>query len=435
VSVETFANVSALEWLDLRNNNLRTVDVNILRALPNLSTISLHDNPLQCDCQLKEVWRWCEERNIRTGYGRTEPECDTPKEVKGMGWWVLENGQCLEGYIQFYGYYNNTRYNITERIFNYNIDFLNQYELPIYAVLFIFGTTGNVIILIIIICNKDMRNVPSIYIINLAISDIIYLTQLFAEAYANIFGTWLSDDFMCWFLPFCLRLSVCLSAYSVALLSIQRYMVVVNPFHVRVSSKPTWRRTVATIFGVWIVAALISVPSALSSYQCAKDATMTPTTYYGRVVIFELLSSCVLPLCVIAFTYIMTARHLVESSRFISQMTQNPQIFKRINTAKIVVGLTVVFLISYVPYHVFWTYIIWTQRIDDAYSSIRFMIVYLNYGMSYIILTCLLSMNSCLNPVVLFCTSSPIRQNFKCYLTCFRKTNSSSTELELSRTN
>jgi len=82
LSAETFANVSALELLELRNNNLRTLDVNILRALPKLSRLELNYNPLQCDCQLKEVWRWCEDRKILTEY----VECDTPSEVKGKGW-------------------------------------------------------------------------------------------------------------------------------------------------------------------------------------------------------------------------------------------------------------------------------------------------------------------------------------------------------------
>jgi len=54
-----------------------------------------------------------------------------------------------------------------------------------YAVPFIFGTTGNVILLITIICYKDMRTVPNMYILNLAISDTIYLTVLFSEACAN----------------------------------------------------------------------------------------------------------------------------------------------------------------------------------------------------------------------------------------------------------
>jgi hypothetical protein len=156
--------------------------------------------------------------------------------------------------------------------------------------------------------------------------------------------------------------------------------------------------------------------------------------YYNRVVVFELLASCVLPLCVIAFTYIMTARHLVKCSRSISEGTENPQMKKRRNTAKIVVGLTVVFLISYLPYHVFLTYIVWTRDIDEVYSSIRVMIFDLNYGMQNIISTGFLLINSCLNPVALFCTSSPLRQHFKRYLTCICKTNSSSTEPEPTRT-
>jgi Leucine-rich repeat (LRR) protein len=86
VSVETFANVSALQWLDLSDNRLRTLDTNILRELSDLSELYLNGNPLQCDCQLQEVWRWCEDRNIQTETGERAPECDTPREVKEM-WW------------------------------------------------------------------------------------------------------------------------------------------------------------------------------------------------------------------------------------------------------------------------------------------------------------------------------------------------------------
>ncbi len=88
----------------------------------------------------------------------------------------------------------------------------------------------------VIICNKDMQTVPNMYIINLATSDIIYLTVFFTEACANrISDTWLQGDFTCMFIPFCRRLSVGLSVYSVAVLSIQRYTVTVNPLPVRVS--------------------------------------------------------------------------------------------------------------------------------------------------------------------------------------------------------
>ena len=108
VSVETFAKVSSLEWLDLRHNNLRTVDINILRALPKLSTLYLYGNRVQCDCQLQKVWRYCEDRNIQAGFRGKEPKCDTPSEVKGIEWVVVEKSQCLVSNINFYRDYNNT---------------------------------------------------------------------------------------------------------------------------------------------------------------------------------------------------------------------------------------------------------------------------------------------------------------------------------------
>ena len=409
----------------------------------------LYGNPLQCDCQLQEVWRRCEDRNIETGYKKRVPQCDTPIEVKGMWWGVLQKRQCLDGNIQYYGDYKNTIYSYIaptsdpdlyagHKQHGFVSRFLKQYQIPVYAVPFIFGTTGNVLLFIIIICNKDMRTVPNMYILNMAICDTIYLTLIFSEACANrISSTWLEGDVLCTFLAFCRRLSVGLSAYSVTVYSIQRYRVTVDLSLVSVSPQAACRVAVATICGVWIVAALFAVPSALSNYLCQEYTLSISKTYYLRVVVFELSVSCVLPLCVIAFTYIMTARHLVENSRSISEGTQNHQLETRRNTVKIMVVQTVVFLISYVPYHAFWTYFICTiqntihsgQNINSSLHS--------NYNFQYwyLISICFLLINPCFNPVALFWTSSSFRQHLKRYLTCFCVTNTPHNELELTRRN
>ena len=258
LSVDSFAKVTALTSLDISHNNLRTVDINILRALPELSKLYLNGNPLQCDCQLQEVWRWCEDRNIESVYWSRVPECDTPSEVTGMWWWVLERGLCLEGNIEYFGDYNKTSYNETdvgEQKFkvreDYIYEFFKQYQITIYAFPFIFGTTGNVILLIIMICNKDMRTVPNMYILNLAISDMLYITVFLSEACAyRITGMWIDNEFKCVIFPFFRRMSVGLSAYSVALYSFQRYRETVSPFQVRVSSQPKWRGIVARFCGV-----------------------------------------------------------------------------------------------------------------------------------------------------------------------------------------
>ena len=279
-----------------------------------------------------------------------------------------------------------------------------------------------------------MRTVPSMYIINLAISDMIYLPVHFVEACANRWSeTLLYVKFLCKSLPFCYRLSVGLSAYSVAVLSIQRYRVTVNPFHVRLSSQPTRRAAVGTLGGVWIVAALFALPAALSKHFCAACYNVHCIIYYQRVILFEVLVSCIRPLFVTAFFYIMTARHLLKSARPIYEETQTPQLNTRKNTAKIVFGLTF-FKTSCVPYHPFWACIIFNEHMDfDADMLVASKEYKLQFA--YLALTCVLFINSCLNPVVLLCNSSAFRSQFELYLTCFCRTNSPPTDFQLTRRN
>ena len=222
--------------------------------------------------------------------------------------------------------------------------------------LLIFGTTGHVVILIIMICNKDMRTVPNMYFLNLAISNMILSTSGFIWNSVEIY-----NEVKCKFLPFCSRMSVGLSAYSVAVLRFHRHRVTLNHFNGRASSPPTWRVAVATICGVWILATLFTIPSALSNFLCLEPPVpLKNTAYYKRVFEFELFVSCVFPLFSIAFSLFMTARHRVESSSLISEETKTPQMNTRKNAAKIVIGLNLVFLITYVPFHVIWAFSIFS---------------------------------------------------------------------------
>jgi ABC-type multidrug transport system fused ATPase/permease subunit len=369
----------------------------------------------------------------------------------GIWWGVLEKGQCLDGNIQYYGDYKNTRYSYTPiedmdkdimretekgtltRLLKYIFGFYEHYPLPVSIFVFIFGTTGNVIIIIIITRNKDMRTVPNMYIINLAISNIIYLTLFFLEAFAiRISVTWQEGEIGCGLFAFFSLMSFGLTAYSVAVLSIQRYRVTVNPLKVRVSSQPTWRGTGAIICGVWIVAALFTIPAALPMYGCRLSLYLFLKSYYHHLAIFQILVLCVLPLCVIAFSYIMTARHLVKSSCSAFEEAQNSQRKTRKIPAKPVLGLTVVFVISYMPYYIFETHVLSTFKLENLIAALSDEIDPLvNMLDTFLILRSFLLLNSCLDPVALFCTSRAFRRQPKRYLPCCCKTKSPPTDLEL----
>jgi Leucine-rich repeat (LRR) protein len=427
VSNKTFAKVAGLKLLDLRANHLRDIDINVLISLPQLSAFYIHENPLQCDCHLQEVWRWCRDRNIETASGPEAPVCDTPSEVQGLWWGVLQRSQCSQGHINYHGDYRNIQYIQTDDIYMDEYEdymrLVKYVQGPIHIVLFIFGATGNVILLVIIICNKEMRTVPNMYILNLALSDIIILTVNLPINHAYLMsGTWRHGLFLCKFFAFSRSLSVGLSAYSVAVLSIQRYNITVNPLYIRVFSPATCRVTVAAILGVWIVASLFALPSAFSMHLDIYCSHYDSQIYYTKVVVFELLVACILPLCVIVFSYVMAARHLVKSALPISQQMQHPQESTRRNIAKIVLGLSFVFVISYGPYHIIWAYI----NLKDYPEEKE---LYYTYSVS----TCLLVFNSCFNPVALCCTSIAFRKHFKRYITCCYRGNAPTTNFELTR--
>jgi hypothetical protein len=262
----------------------------------------------------------------------------------------------------------------------------------------------------------------------------MYLTVVFSYILLHSFA-WFSGDILCPITSYCFRMSVILTAYSIAVLSFQRYRVTVYPLQVWVSSQPTWRATGATICGLWIVAALFTIPSARTHNLCVPSAYLWLTNYYQRVAIFVLLVSCVLPLCVIAFCYVMMTYHLLKS-RFSLTETNNSRQNTRNNTANVVLGLTLVFLFTSVPFNILEQYVISSINLENTYEEI-FEEVYGSRDMIFIdpILYILLSLNSCLNPVALFCTSLAFRRHLKHYLTRCCKKNSPPTDFELTRRN
>jgi len=54
----------------------------------------LNNNPLHCDCQLKELWRWCQDHNIRRDSFEGYWVCLTPN--LGVVWRVLDEIQCTQ---------------------------------------------------------------------------------------------------------------------------------------------------------------------------------------------------------------------------------------------------------------------------------------------------------------------------------------------------
>ena len=92
----------------------------------------------------------------------------------------------------------------------------------------------------------------------------------------------------------------------------------------------------ATVCGVWTVAALFSAPSALSQYLYTEFIILGRITYYKHVVIIELL----VPVCVCLPSITSRPTDIMWKALVLyPRGTQTPKLNKRRNTAEIVVGL------------------------------------------------------------------------------------------------
>ncbi|KAJ9595792.1 hypothetical protein L9F63_013036, partial [Diploptera punctata] len=76
-------------------------------------------------------------------------------------------------------------------------------------------------------------------------------------------------------------------------------------------------------------------------------------TYLHMMVLLKFLSYYAIPLCIIAFFYILMARHLELSTRNMpgEMQGQSTQIRARKKVAKMVLAFVIIFILCFLPYH------------------------------------------------------------------------------------
>jgi Leucine-rich repeat (LRR) protein len=398
LSAKSFKMSPNLEYLDLEENHLETIDVEMLESLPGLKELHLFNNPLHCDCSLQQVWSWCRKYKIITGYGDEMPQCHSPDNVSGLSWGVLSKAQCSQGKIEFQGEYEAA---VPEYAAHTAEDFLNferYVQSTVYGIIFVIGAVGNITVMIIMACNKRMRTIPNAYIFNLAVGDLFsLLINLPLHHIMRLSDFKLLEGIMCHLGAFFLPMSIGVSGFSVVVLSIQRYCATSGSLHLS-----TRRATIFTLVAVWFAASFCALPSAFSVRVDTICSYFYKLEYYKITLVFNLFVFCIIPLSVIVFMYAMTARNLVR------RVHSSQDEIKRCKTlAKIVIGLAVVFSVSFLPYHVLIVIFVWK---DPMFELSTAYVIFIS--------TCLLALNPCLNPISLCCTSVTFKKLFKHYLLC-----------------
>ncbi|KAG5878601.1 hypothetical protein JTB14_004899 [Gonioctena quinquepunctata] len=186
--------------------------------------------------------------------------------------------------------------------------------------------------------------------------------------------------------------------------------------------------TVISAWIIWLLASGLAVPDAISSRliylslpsnetiaYCSPFPNITEVTTYAKYeIVLKSLIFYFIPLIIIACFYLLMAIRLHHSANEMPGEIRGSQCVvqakARRHVARMVLIFVFLFFICFLPHQVFmlWfhLYPFAKEEYNDWWHALK------------IIGFCLSFLNSCVNPIALFCVSGVFRYHFKHYLCC-----------------
>lgn len=305
------------------------------------------------------------------------------------------------------------------------------YIVPIvFLFIFVVGAVGNGTLVFLFARYPNMRNVPNMYILSLALGDL--LVVVFAVPFVSIIyitDTWPYGEPICRLSEFMRDVSIGVTVFTLTALSADRYLAIVDPVGRRAGAVAR-RSTVLVTSVIWGLSLLLAAPAAIFSHLAEEQTGhgIIVICYpfhpwlgesYPRInVIAKLVVYYLLPLLIITSFYLLMARHLMRASGTLpgeaAQQQQQQQrarhVAARRKVARLVLAFVVIFAVCYFPNHVFMVWFYFNPNVEHDYN--HFWNAFRCVGF------CLGFFNSCVNPIALYCISGAFRKSFNRHLFC-----------------
>uniref|UniRef100_A0A670YK42 Leukotriene B4 receptor 1-like n=1 Tax=Pseudonaja textilis TaxID=8673 RepID=A0A670YK42_PSETE len=208
---------------------------------------------------------------------------------------------------------------------------------------FLIGAPGNGLVIWTILSKFPQRSFTIALILNLAVADLLVILTVPFWTYYFV-KDWVFGNFMCWFLMYLVCLTVYTSIFSITLMSLHRFAVVVLPFASQRWRKP--REVYGIMLAVWLLAGLLSCPCLIFSYKKMPEGKCTDEFYNSdnqqlAVNIVETLFAFVIPFAVLAVCYTYVARKIRTLKNH-----------KEMKTGKLIAAVVGAFFVCWLPYHI-----------------------------------------------------------------------------------
>ncbi|XP_060625537.2 N-arachidonyl glycine receptor [Anolis sagrei] len=285
---------------------------------------------------------------------------------------------------------------------NYTISTMSGYGHPeeyrisslvFYSFIFTIGLLVNITALWVFSCSTKKRTTITIYMMNVALLDLLFICTLPFRMHYYVTRTWFFGDILCQVLSSFTVFYPSIALWLLAFISIDRYMAVVQPKHAK-KLKNTTKALIACA-GLWIMTLVTTSPLLFLSSDPDKITNFTTcikmmdiiylkevsVLNYSRLVFFFLI-----PL------FIMIGCYLVVIYSLIHGRTSKLKPKAKERSIRIIVTLIIQVLVCFVPFHICFAFLM----LQDGHVS---------YNPWGAFTTFLMNLSTCLDVILYYLVS------------------------------
>lgn len=212
-----------------------------------------------------------------------------------------------------------------------------------YIAVFALGLAGNVMVVLAIVKEGSKKSITDIYLMNLAVSDLLFVISLPFWASNTVRG-WTLGTIPCKVVSSLYYIGFFGGMFFITVISIDRYLAIVRATYSMRSR--TIKHSLLITCGVWATAVLVSVPHFVFSQMLENDCIpVLPQELMNIWPVFcnvELnTAGFFIPVCIICYCYCGIIKTLLYCKNQ-----------KKARAIKLTLAVVIVFFLFWTPYHV-----------------------------------------------------------------------------------
>ena len=261
-----------------------------------------------------------------------------------------------------------------------------------------FGILGNSLVIYVTTAHRRMRTPTNMLLLNLAVIDLLYIVINILYLLTSVIGVLPENKPVCKMAELSRLFGGPLTAYTLLLVSIVRYIVVVHPH--RATTLVRTKTVGALIAAIWLAISVISV-SVQICFPCAYQVPPPSDTlrlYHYSIFVY----AYVIPLTLITVFSVLTFRKLREPSFAASKKSDD----NKRRASRMMAIVCAAFAVSLLLRHLVFIAPLYDHVTFNTFSTIAAFSIFLHFS------------NSCINPILYSFASQEFRAHFRNAICC-----------------